>query len=77
MSVLRTRAHGEHEAWSLADVVGVPLGEADLVVVSQYSSGAGTHTTDGAADRGRLEGNTIRAAGLVADDEPWHILVCV
>jgi len=73
--VLQTRADRARVARSLSDAsVCVPLGEADLVVVSQRTSGASTHPTRRTAP---LHGNAVRDGGLVVHDELWHLMVCV
>ena len=79
MPVLRTRPDRARRAWSLTDTsVCVPLGAADLVVVSQRMPGAGARPKRrGACRAAFLDGNALDSAGSVVDDEPGYLMVCV
>ena len=77
--VLPTRADRARGPRSLAEAsICVPLGEMDLVVVNRRTSGAGTRPKRSTACREAVvDRNALRSAGLVVDDEPWYLMVCV
>src|SRR5659263_673181 len=79
MPIVRTRPDRTRGPWPLAEAsVCVPLGEADLVVVSRRNSGAGARPKRRSAYRApSLDGNALDSAGSVVDDEPGHLLVRV
>jgi len=58
--------------------VCVLIGGADHVVVSRCTSGAGTPPKRRAACRAAfLDESALDLAGVVVDDQPWHLMVCV
>lgn len=77
--VLRTSPDRTRGARFLTDTsVCVPIGGADLVVVSRCTSGAGTPPKRRAACRAALlDESALDLAGVVVDDQPWHLMVCV
>jgi len=77
--VLRTRPDRARGPRFLTEAsVCVPPGGADLVVVSRRTSGAGTPPKRRAAWRAAfLDESALDLAGVVVDDQPWHLMVCV